>query len=79
MTIHHLDDSVTQPFWDNSVEPRLVIESGDTVVFECLEASGQLSKESTVNDYLTTERKAAEMDHMPVVGIAISRPVLAHG
>ncbi len=56
MTVHHLDDSVTQPFWDNSVEPRLVINPGDTVVFECLEASGQLSKESTVQDYLTTDR-----------------------
>lgn len=56
MATHHLDDSVTQPFWDNSVEPRLTIESGDTVVFECLEASGQLTPNSTVNDYATVDR-----------------------
>ena len=51
-----LDDSVTQPFWDNSVEPRLTIEPGDTVVFECLEASGQLTPNSTVTDYATVDR-----------------------
>ncbi len=56
MAIHHLDDSVTQPFWDNSVTPRLVIEPGDTVVFDCLDASGQLSKTSSVDDYLTVDR-----------------------
>lgn len=56
MATHHLDDSVSQPFWDNSVEPRLVIASGDTVVFECLDASGQLSEASTVDDYLNVDR-----------------------
>ena len=43
MAEHYLDDSVTQPFWDNSVEPRLEIESGDTVVFECPEPCGQVT------------------------------------
>ncbi len=56
MATHHLDDSVSQPFWDNSVEPRLVIAPGDTVVFECLDASGQLSKSSSVDDYLNVDR-----------------------
>ena len=56
MTVHHLDDSVVQPFWDNSVQPRLTIKPGDTVVFECLEASGQLSKTSTVDDYMNVDR-----------------------
>ncbi|MCP5081935.1 MAG: acetamidase/formamidase family protein [Alphaproteobacteria bacterium] len=56
MATHHLDDSVTQPYWDNSVEPRLVIAPGDTVVFECLDASGQLSKNSSVDDYLNVDR-----------------------
>lgn len=56
MTTHHLDDSTSQPYWDNSVEPRLVIEPGDTVVFECLEASGQYSINSTVTDYLNADR-----------------------
>lgn len=56
MTRHHLDHSAIQPFWDNSVTPRLVIAPGDTVVIECLEATGQLSPESTVADYLSVDR-----------------------
>ncbi len=56
MAIHHLDDSVTQPFWDNSVEPRLTIDPGDTVIFECQDASGQLTPESTVEHYANTDR-----------------------
>ena len=56
MATHHLDDSIIQPYWDNSVEPRLVIDPGDTVVFECHEASGQLTRNSTVVDYLSVDR-----------------------
>ena len=41
MAEHYLDDSVTQPFWDNSIEPRLEIAPGDTVTFECAEPCGQ--------------------------------------
>jgi acetamidase/formamidase len=39
MAEYHLDDSVVHAFWDNSYPPRLEIESGDAVVFECREAS----------------------------------------
>lgn len=53
MTEHYLDDSVTQPFWDNSVTPRLVIEAGDTVVFECAEPCGQATPDWT-DDHLAT-------------------------
>jgi len=56
MTTHYLDDSISQPYWDNSVEPRLHIEPGDTVVFECLEATGQYTKNSTLHDYLHVDR-----------------------
>lgn len=56
MTTHYLDDTETQPFWDHSVQPRLSIEPGDTVVFECLEASGQYTRNSTVQDYLNADR-----------------------
>lgn len=56
MATHHLDDSITQPYWDNSAEPRLVIAPGDTVVFDCREASGQLSANSTVEHYLNVDR-----------------------
>ncbi len=50
MTEHYLDDSVTQPFWDNSIEPRLEIEPGDTVVFDCPEPCGQVTSEWSDND-----------------------------
>ncbi len=50
MAEHYLDDSVTQPFWDNSVEPRLVIQPGDTVVIECAEPVGQMTPASTADD-----------------------------
>jgi acetamidase/formamidase len=39
---HRLDDDAPHPFWDNSLPPRLTIESGDTVVFETLEGTGQV-------------------------------------
>ena len=47
MTEHFLDGSVTQPFWDNSVTPRLEIEPGDTVTFDCPEPCGQVTPEWT--------------------------------
>jgi len=56
MTEHFLDDSVTQPFWDNSIEPRLEIESGDVVVFDCQEPNGQIKPDWTVADYETVDR-----------------------
>jgi acetamidase/formamidase len=37
---HYLDDSVVAYAWDNSHQPRLSIEPGDTVTFACQEASG---------------------------------------
>ena len=46
MAEHYLDDSVTQPFWDNSVTPRLTIDPGDTVVIECAEPVGQVTPDS---------------------------------
>jgi acetamidase/formamidase len=39
MATHHLDDRQPHAFWDNSHPPRVRIKSGDTVVFETLEAS----------------------------------------
>ncbi len=50
MAEHYLDDSVTQPFWDNSVSPRLEIDPGDTVVIECAEPAGQVTPEWTVTE-----------------------------
>ena len=39
MATYHLDDAQPHPFWDNTLPPRVTIASGDTVVFETLEAS----------------------------------------
>ena len=47
---HSLDGSITQPFWDNSVEPRLVINPGDVVHFDCPEPTGQVTPDWTVDD-----------------------------
>ena len=49
MKQHFLDGSVTQPFWDNSVEPRLEINPGDEVVFDCPEPTGQMTPDWTVD------------------------------
>jgi acetamidase/formamidase len=38
-----LDTSVTHAFWDNALEPRVSISPGETVVFETLEGTGQVS------------------------------------
>ncbi len=51
MAEHYLDDRIPQPFWDNSVEPRLVIDPGDTVVIECAEPGGQITPDWTSDDF----------------------------
>jgi len=50
MKEHFLDGSVTQPFWDSGVEPRLVIASGDTVTFDCPEPCGQVTPDWNDDD-----------------------------
>ena len=49
MATHHLDDTQPHAFWDNSYPARIRIQSGDTVIFETLEASAnQVTPTSTV-------------------------------
>jgi len=55
MTTHHLDDTSPQPFWDNSVTPRLTIEPGDTVVIECAEPIGQVQPTWSQEDFGTAD------------------------
>jgi len=44
---HYLDDSIVHAFWDNSYPARIEIDPGDTVIFECREATGgQLTPDS---------------------------------
>jgi len=67
---HHLADDQPHAFWDNTLPPRLLIEPGDTVVFETLEGTGQVTPE-------TTSKKLAELD--PSLIHALSGPVLING
>jgi acetamidase/formamidase len=46
MATHHLDDSAPHAFWDRDHPPRLTIESGDEVVFETLEGTGQVTPDT---------------------------------
>ena len=51
MTKHYLDTSKIHNFWDASLQPRIYIKSGDTVVFETVEASvHQITPQSTHAD-----------------------------
>ncbi len=47
MTVHRLDDASPHAFWDNGLPARVTIESGDTVVFETLEGTGQITRKTT--------------------------------
>jgi acetamidase/formamidase len=49
MAEHFLDNSITHAFWDNSFPPRLEIDSGDTVTFDCREPlDGQVTPDSGI-------------------------------
>jgi len=50
MTLHVLTAEPTHSVWDRTLEPRLRVESGDQVHFECVDASG-----GQVNPVMTTE------------------------
>jgi acetamidase/formamidase len=57
MPSHSLPASPTHSLWDRDLPPRLTISPGDTVHFECLDASGgQVTPASTVDDFLAIER-----------------------
>ncbi|KAJ7187291.1 Formamidase [Mycena filopes] len=49
MSIHAVKRSQSHLAWDNSIAPVLRVKSGDTVTFDCLDASnGQITPESSV-------------------------------
>ncbi|MGH2620243.1 MAG: acetamidase/formamidase family protein [Anaerolineales bacterium] len=50
MADHYLDDSVTQPFWDNSVTPRLEVDSGDVIAMDIPESCSQVTPKWTDAD-----------------------------
>ncbi len=47
MATHHLDDRAPHAFWDRDLPPRVTIAPGDVVVFETLEGTGQVTRDST--------------------------------
>jgi acetamidase/formamidase len=54
---HSLSASPTHSVWDRSLAPRLTIDPGDEVYFECVDASGaQVRPGMTVADYLKIDR-----------------------
>ncbi|MCA9984721.1 MAG: acetamidase/formamidase family protein [Anaerolineales bacterium] len=57
MTEHYLDDSVVHHYFDNSYEPRLVIQPGDTVSFACREASDKQITPETTSEMLATRKR----------------------
>lgn len=49
---HHLDHSITHTRWNNALEPRIEIESGDTVLIEMADSSdGQVKPGMSVDDF----------------------------
>jgi hypothetical protein len=57
MKEHYLDSSVTQPFWDNSIELRLDVDPGEVVILDFPEPTGQITSECTLDTL-----KAADVD-----------------
>ncbi|KAJ7654220.1 hypothetical protein B0H17DRAFT_1163540 [Mycena rosella] len=54
MSIHAVKRSQCHLAWDNSIDPVLRVQSGETVTFDCLDASnGQITRESTVGNIST--------------------------
>jgi acetamidase/formamidase len=71
MPEHILSADPTHSVWNRDLPPRLTIASGDTVHFECLDASGgQVNPASTVEDFLAIERERIH---------ALTGPVSLHG
>jgi acetamidase/formamidase len=57
MTEHTLRAEPTHSRWNKDLEPRLLIEPGDTVHFECLDSSGgQVHRNSSLADFLAIDR-----------------------
>ena len=72
---HHLDASIRHFAWDNSIPARIEIDPGDTVVFECHDASdNHYNWDSTVEDMM---KRAASAD--PMKGHALTGPVRVRG
>ena len=47
---HHLDDAQVHQEWNNTLPPRLEIEPGDTVVFDCRDAANRYYRRTSTHD-----------------------------
>ena len=57
MKEHLLSSEPTHSVWNRDLAARLAIDSGDTVVMQCVDASGgQVQPSSTVEDFLAMDR-----------------------
>lgn len=57
MTEHSLSARPTHSRWNRALAPRLIIEPGDTVHFECLDSSdAQVHPKMTLREYLAIDR-----------------------
>src|ERR1700730_461912 len=57
MTEHKLSNEPTHSRWNRALAPRLTIDSGDTVQFECVDSSGaQVRPGMTLPEYLAIDR-----------------------
>ncbi|HTW23946.1 MAG TPA: acetamidase/formamidase family protein [Candidatus Baltobacteraceae bacterium] len=57
MAEHKLSASPTHSVWNRALEPRLHIQPGDTVHFECVDSSGsQVNPKTTLSEYLQIDR-----------------------
>lgn len=57
MTIHALSPEPTHSVWNRALPPRLRIDPGDSINFECVDASGaQVQPGMTTEEFLTIDR-----------------------
>lgn len=71
MAEHRLCANPTHSRWNRALPPRITIESGDTVYFECLDSSGdQIRPGMTVQEFVKIDRGRIH---------ALTGPVYVHG
>src|ERR1700754_4601116 len=67
MSIHAVSRSQDHLAWDNSIPPAIHVKSGDTVSFDCVDASnGQIRKRSTEADLNTLDFSRLDQVNGPV-------------
>ncbi|MCC6176882.1 MAG: acetamidase/formamidase family protein [Chloroflexi bacterium] len=67
---HFLDDSIIHQVWDNSLSPRLEIDSGEVVTFQI---------RGGANNYFTPQSTHQDVPHYSAKGHALNGPVAVRG